>query len=434
MTPIEVGYISLIVLVVLLFSGIHIGVVMGLIGFLGMVFLSNWSAGLGLLKTVPYTTWANYDFSVIPLFLLMGEFCNNGGISEDMYKTAHTILGKLKGGLGMATIGACALFSAVSGSSVAEAAAMCDVALPEMKKYKYDSAIATGSLAAGGTLGVLIPPSVTLVIYGMLTQQSIGKLYTAGVIPGIMQTIMYIALLGFLCYRNPLLGPPGRGSNWKEKLKALESTWIVVVLFLLVIGGMQFGVFSPTEGAGVGAACAFFFAVARRKMNWTRFKNSILETAKTSAMCFFIILGAMILNYFLAVTRLPFELAKTVGSLQLSPYVIWAFIVVLYLVIGALMDEIAMMLLTVPILFPVVTGLGFDPIWFGVMVTLVCEMGMICPPVGIIVFVINGMTPEVSTYTIYRGSLPYVGIQLLQIVVMTAFPAIITWLPAVASI
>ena len=434
MTPIMVGYIGIAILIILLFSGIHIGVAMGIIGFLGMAYLNGWDAGTGILKIVPYTTFANYDFSVIPLFILMGEFCNYGKISEDMYKTAYAWLGRLKGGLGMATIGACALFSAVSGSSVAEAAAMSKIALPEMKRYNYDKATAAGALAAGGTLGVLIPPSITLVIYGMITGTSIGALYTAGIIPGIMQTILYMALLGLLCYRNPLLGPPGQGSTVKEKLKALQKTWIVILLFLLVIGGMQFGVFSPTEGAGIGAACAFFFALARRSMGWAQFKASILDTSMISAMCFFLILGAMMMNYFLAVTRLPYELSQLIANLNLSKYIIWAFVVGLYLILGALMDEIAMLLLTVPILYPVVVSLGFDPIWFGIMVTLACEMGMICPPVGIVVFVINGMEPEFSINTIYRGALPYVGILLFQIAIMTAIPAIITWLPTVARI
>lgn len=431
MAPLLVGYIGIAVLIIFLFSGIHIGVVMGFIGFLGIAYLINWGAAMGILQTVPYVTFAKYDFTVIPLFLLMGEFCFQGGISGDLYETAHKIFGKLRGGLAVSTVGACAAFGAVSGSGIATASTMATVALPEMKKYNYDPSLATGTLAVGGTLGILIPPSIPMVIYGMITEQSIGQLYVAGVIPGVMQTALFIGMILFLCWRNPLLGPPGPSSSLLEKVKSLKNVWIVVVLFLLVIGGMELGVFSPTEGAGIGAVGAFFFAVARRRLGWKQFKASVLEATKTSAMIFFIIVGAMILNAFLAVTRLPFELSAFVGSLPISRYIIWFLIVIMYVILGALMDEIGMLLLTVPILFPIITALGFDPIWFGIMIVIICEMGMICPPVGINVFVIKGMAQDVPTYTIYRGILPFLYVDLFQMLILTAFPAIVLWLPTV---
>jgi C4-dicarboxylate transporter, DctM subunit len=432
MTPIAVGYISVVLLIVLLFSGLHIGVVMGLLGFLGMSYLSGWSAGLGVLKTVPYTTWASYDFSVIPLFILMGEFCFHGDISGDMYTTAHKFLGSLKGGLAMATIGACALFAAVCGSSMATAATMSTVALPEMKKHHYDPALATGTLAAGGTIGILIPPSVIMVVYGMLTEQSIGKLFLAGFLPGIMQAIMFMVVIYFICRRDPLLGPPGPYYSWKERVVSLKNVWIVALLFLLVIGGIYMGVFSPTEGAGIGATGAFLFALARRKLGWKQFKGSLIETVKTTGMIFFILVGAMILGYFFAVTRLPFEFAKLVASFEVSRYLIWAFIVILYLFLGCVMDSLAMVLLTVPILFPLMCGpggLGFDPIWFGIMIVIVVEMGMITPPVGMNVFVIKGMAPDVPTYSIFKGILPFLYMDLVQVVLLTSWPVIILWLP-----
>jgi C4-dicarboxylate transporter, DctM subunit len=432
MEPITVGTIGVIVLILFLFSGLHIGIVMGLIGFLGIIFLAGWDAGLGVLTTVPYATWASFDLSVVPLFILMGEFCFQGNLSNELFASAYKWLGGLKGGLAMATIGACALFAAVSGSSVATAATMATVVLPEMKKYHYHDGLATGTLAAGGTLGILIPPSIYLVIYGMLTEQSIGKLFLAGFAPGILQALLFIAAIGFLCYRNPKMGPSGPHTSLLEKLKSLKNIWIVVLLFLLVIGGINLGWFSPTEGAGIGAIGAFLFALLRGKLGWKGFKDSLVETIKTSGMIFFIMLGALILGYFFAVTRLPNELATAVAGLHVSRYIIWGVLVVIYLFLGCIMDSMAMVLLTVPILFPVMCGpggLGFDPIWFGVMVVIVVEMGLITPPVGINVFVIKGMAPEVPTYTIFKGIVPFLLMDVLEIIILTALPGIITFLP-----
>jgi C4-dicarboxylate transporter DctM subunit len=436
MEPITIGYIGIGVLIILLFSGMHIGVVMALIGFFGMVYLSGWPAGLGVLKTVPYATFSTYDFTVIPLFVLMGEFCFHGNISGDLYAAAHKFLGGLKGGLAMATIGACAAFAAVSGSSMATAATMSTVALPEMRKHKYNMSMATGTLAAGGTIGILIPPSVIMVIYGMLTQTSIGKLFLAGFIPGIMQAIMFILVIAFLCWRNPSWGPAGDKTSLLEKLKSLKGVWIVLLLFFIVIGGIYFGFFSPTEGAAMGAAGAFIFALARKKLNFKQFRSSLLETTKTTGMIFFIMVGAMMLGYFFAVTRLPSEIAATIGGLELNKYVIWAGIILLYLFLGCLMDSLAMVLLTVPILFPLMcgpSGLGFDPVWFGIMIVIVVEMGMITPPVGMNVFVIKGMAPDIPTYSIFKGILPFLYADIVQVAILTAFPVVVLFLPSVLN-
>jgi len=432
MDPAIVGYIGIGVLILLLFTGLHIGVVMGLVGFAGMVYLSGWSAGLGVLKTTPYLTFASFDFSIIPLFILMGEFCYQGQISSDLFKTAYTFFGRMRGGLAMATIGACAAFAAVSGSGIATAATMTTVALPEMKNHHYDMGLATGTLAAGGTIGVLIPPSVIMVIYGMLTQQSIGRLFLAGFIPGIIQAVMFIGIIMYICWRNPALGPSGPGAGFWEKIKTLRNTWVVILLFLLVIGGINFGIFSISEGAGVGAVGAFLFSLIRRKMSWKGIKTSILETVKISGMIFFIMLGAIILSYFLAVTRLPSELSAQITGLSVNRYVIWFFVLLLYVFLGCIMDEIGMILLTVPILYPLMCGpggLGFDPIWFGIMIVIVCEMGMIVPPVGMNVFVIKGMVPEVPTFQIYKGVLPFLYMDFLAIALLTALPVIVFWLP-----
>jgi len=432
MEPVTLGYISVGVLILLLFSGLHIGIVMSLIGILGILYLAGWDAALGILNCVPYSTWASFDLCMVPLFILMGEFCFQGNLSKDLFSSAYKFLGSLKGGLAMATIGACALFAAVSGSSVATAATMATVVLPEMKKYNYDDSLSTGTLAAGGTLGILIPPSIYLVIYGMITQQSIGKLFLAGFIPGVLQALMFIAAIAILCYRNPRMGPAGPAVSWWEKIKSLKNIWIVVLLFLLIIGGINLGWFSPNEGAGIGAMGAFLFALARRKMSWQAFKNSLTETIKTTGMVFFIFLGAMILGYFFAMTRLPNELSNTVASLHISRYLVWAVIVLVYLFLGCVMDSMAMVLLTVPILYPLMCGaggLGFNPIWFGIMIVIVVEMGLITPPVGINVFVIKGMAPDVPTYTIFKGIVPFLMMDILEIIILTVLPGIVTFLP-----
>lgn len=431
MTPLTIGYIGIVVLIILLFSSVHIGVVMGLLGFLGMALLSGWPAALGVLKTVPYTTFADYGFSVIPLFILMGEFCFVAGISGDLYQTVHKFLGNLRGGLAMATIGACAGFAAVSGSSMATAATMATVSLPEMKRYKYDPALATGTLAAGGTIGILIPPSIPMVIYGILTEQSIGKLFLAGFIPGILQALLFIVAIGIVCKANPLVGPPGPKTSLWHKIVSLKDTWIVIALFALVIGGLYAGIFSPTEAAGVGACGAFFFAVGRRRLGWKEFRAALLDTAKTTAMIFFIVVGAMILGYFLAVTRLPFEMATFMGTLPVNRYVVWVLIVILYLFLGCIMDSLAMILLTVPILFPVMRALGFDPIWFGIMIVIMVEIGMITPPVGMNVFVIAGMATDVPTYSIFRGIIPFLIMDIVLVVILTVWPQIVLVLPSI---
>jgi C4-dicarboxylate transporter DctM subunit len=322
MTPLQVGGIGVIVLLVLLFSRMPIGFVMALVGFAGFAYLSGFEGGLGVLRTVVYSTFANYDLSVIPLFLLMGAFCYYAGLSRDLYDMVHSWLGRLRGGLAMATVGACAGFAAISGSSLATAATMGTVALPEMKRFHYDDRLATGAVAAGGTIGILIPPSVILILYGVITEQSIGKLFLAGFIPGVLEAVFYMVTIYILCRSNPQLGPPGPRTSIIKKIASLKNTWIVLALFVLVIGGIYLGVFSPTEAAGVGAFGAFVFGLARRRLGWKAFKDSLVGTGKTTAMIFIIILGAMILGYFLAVSRIPFVLADYAGALAVNRYVI----------------------------------------------------------------------------------------------------------------
>ncbi|MBA7495801.1 C4-dicarboxylate TRAP transporter large permease protein DctM [subsurface metagenome] len=429
MTPLTIGFIGIGVLFILLLSRMPIGLVMGLVGFAGFAYLKGLDPALGVLRTVPYRTFADYGFTIIPLFILMGSFCFYAGLSKDLYGAVHNWIGQLRGGLAMATVGACASFAAVSGSSLATAATMGTVALPEMKRYKYDDRLATGCVAAGGTIGILIPPSVGLVIYGILTEQSIGKLFLAGFFPGVLEAVFYMITIYILCRRNPLMGPPGPRTSFMQKIISLRETWIVLALFVLVIGGLYFGVFSPTEAAGVGAFGAFVFGVARRRLGWQALKGSFVETGKTTGMIFVIILGAMILGYFLAVSRLPFELASFISALPVSRYIILGIILVFYLILGCVMDSLAMMLLTVPIFFPLVMALGFDPIWFGIIIVRTMEIGLITPPVGLNVYIIKGVAKDVSMQTIFRGIVPFLMADVCHVALLVAVPQISLFLP-----
>jgi tripartite ATP-independent transporter DctM subunit len=403
---------------------------MGFMGFIGFAYLVGIGPALGLLKTVPYTTFASHSLSVIPLFILMGAFSFSAGISKDLYEAVYKWLGNLRGGLAMATVGACACFASISGSSMATAATMGTVALPEMKKYKYDLALATGSVAAGGSMGILIPPSVILIIYGIITEQSIGKLFLAGFIPGVMEAFFYMLVIAVLTKFNPSLGPRGPKTNFVEKLRALSKTWEVLVLFLVVIGGIYLGVFTPTEAAGIGAFGAFGFALLKRRLTWGVFKKSLSDTIRTTVMVFAIILGAMLLGYFLTVTRIPFDLAGFVAGLPVNRYIILALILFVFLALGCVIDTMAIVLLTVPIFFPLIVNLGFDPIWFGILVVRTTEMGLITPPVGLNVFIIKGVARDVPIGTIFRGIFPFLFADLCQVVLLIAIPQLSLFLPS----
>ncbi len=429
MSPVETGIVGIVILIILLFSGMHIGVGMGLIGFLGFAYLSGFNSALGVLKTVPYSTFSQFDLSVIPLFILMGAFAFNAGLSEDLYRAVYKWLGHLRGGLAMATVGACACFAAISGSSLATAATLGSVALPEMKKYNYDPALATGSVAAGGTIGILIPPSVILVIYGIITELSIGKLFLAGFIPGILEAIFYMITISILTKINPSLGPRGPKTTIGEKFIALSKTWEVFFLFLLVIGGIYLGVFTPNEAAGVGAFGAFIFGLLRKKIKWKNFKESFIDTGKTTGMIFLIIFGAMLLGYFLSVAKLPSELARFVSELPVNRYVILIMILIVFLLLGCIMDSMAIVLLTVPIFYPLILKLGFDPIWFGILVTRMTEIGLITPPVGLNVYIIKGIS-DVPMGTIFKGITPFLIADLCEVALLIAVPELSLFLPS----
>ncbi len=423
------GSVGIGVLLIILFSRMPIAFGMGLTGFLGFAYLVGVGPALGLLKTVPYSTFASHSLSVIPLFILMGAFAFSAGLSKDLYEAAYKVFGNLRGGLAMATVGACACFAAISGSSMATAATMGTVSLPEMKKYNYDPALATGSVAAGGSMGILIPPSVILIIYGIITEQSIGKLFLAGFIPGVMEAVFYMIVIAVITRFKPEMGPRGPRTTFSEKLRALAKTWEVLTLFIVVIGGIYLGIFTPTEAAGIGAFGAFIFAVIKKRMTWAAFKESLSSSIKTSVMVFAIILGAMLLGYFLSVTRIPFDLAGYIGDLHINRYMILVLILLTFIVLGCVIDTMAIILLTVPIFFPLIVQLGFDPIWFGILVVRVTEIGLLTPPVGLNVFVIKGVAPDVPIGTIFRGIVPFLIADFIHVALLIAFPQITLFLP-----
>ncbi len=433
MSPAAIGYLGIFVLLVLILARMHIGISMGLVGFVGFAWIVGWEPALGLIRTVPYTTFASHGMSVIPLFILMGSFAFVAGMSEDLYRTVHKLFGHLRGGLAMATVAACACFAAISGSSLATAATLGKVAMPEMKKYNYDPSLATGSIAAGGSIGILIPPSIILIIYGIITEQSIGKLFLAGFIPGVLEAVFYIITIVVITRKNPELGPPGPRTSAREKFLAFLKTWEVIALFVCVIGGIYLGIFTPTEAAGVGAFCTFMFSVLKGKMTWEKFKTSLADTTQTTGMLFLIVLGAMMLGYFFSVTRLPFELASLVAELPVNRYVILILILLLVLVLGCLMDSLAIILLTIPVFYPLILKLGFNPIWFGIIVVRVTEMGLITPPVGLNVFVIQGITKE-PMETVFRGVFPFLIADICEIVLLICIPQLSLFLPSLMDI
>ncbi len=430
MNLLTIGIIGIIALVVLLYSKMPVGFAMAFLGLIGFGYVVNFDAASSLLARDVWDVFSSYNLTVIPLFVFMGQIAFHAGISRRLYDSAYVLLGHRRGGLAMTTVGACAGFSAICGSTNATAATMATVALPEMKRYGYDMGLATGTVAAAGSLGILIPPSVIFIVYGILTEQSIGKLFAAGIVPGILLCVLFLTTIHLRVRKNPSLAPPGPKTGFREKIRSFVGILEALVLFLLVMGGIFFGFFTPTEAAAVGAFMTLLIAIIRRQLRWIDFIQSLADTTKISCMIMVIVTGAVIFGHFMAITRLPYTLANYVGSLPLGPHAVIGLIILVYLVGGCFMDALAMIMLTIPIFFPVVQTLGFDPIWFGVVIVLVTEMGVITPPVGVNVYVVYGVARDVPLETIFKGVYPMLLALLVCNLFLIVFPQIALWLPS----
>ena len=433
MSPVVTGLVGIGVLLLLFLLRMPVGFAMGFVGVAGFAYLADPGPALSLLAQDIFEQFSSYPLSVIPMFILMGTFAFASGISKRLYETAYTWVGSVRGGLTIATVIACAGFAAICGSTAATAATMGKIALPEMKKYKYDNTLATGTVAASGTLGILIPPSTILIVYGILTEESIGKLFIAGVLPGIMLSLAFVVVVAILCMRNPQLGPPGTPTSWKHKVRAFNGIIEAVILFLLTIGGLFLGWFSPTQAGAIGAGGALVIGLVRRQLTWKNFFEAGKEGLRTSCMVLIIITGATIFGHFMAISTIPFALADWIKNLPIPPVALMGVIIFLYFIGGFFMDSMALVVVTIPIFFPVVMQLGYDPIWFGVIIVLVSEMGVITPPVGVNVFVIKGIAPDVPLYVIFRGIFPFLVTLILMTALLVAFPGIAIFLPSLVS-
>ncbi len=435
MTNIEFGALLFAICLLLIAFRMPVGIAMFVVGGFGFVSLAGWGAFLNLLNTGPFGRVSSYTLSVLPLFLLMGQFATQAGLSRSLFEAARAWVGHRRGGLAISTICGCAAFGAICGSSIATGATMASVALPEMKRYGYSGALATGTLAAGGTLGILIPPSVILVIYAIITEQSVGKLFLAALIPGIIATVGYSAAIACYVRFNPEAGPVAPAVPLRERVRSLGAVWPVAAIFLLVIGGIYLGVFTPTEGAAIGAAATGLVAIVFGRLSWESFVSSLLETAQATAMIFIILISAEIYNGFLALSQIPVELADLLAESGLAPMSILIGILLVYLVLGCVMDSLAMILLTVPVFFPLVTGLDFGfteeeiAIWFGILALIVVEVGLITPPIGLNVYVINSLADGVPLGDSFRGIVPFLLSDFVRVAIILAVPATCLWLP-----
>ena len=429
MDPTLLTLVSFVLLFTLLAFGMPIGFGMGVSALTGTMMLLDSRAALALLGQTVYETAITYDLSVLPMFVLMGYLASGAGLSESLYRACNAWLGHRRGGLALATIGACGAFAAICGSSLATAATMAQVALPEMRRYKYDDRLATGCVAAGGTIGILIPPSVIMVIYGLMTQTSISRLFLAGFLPGFLTVAGFMLTISVVCRRHPEYGPRAERTPYRKRLLALRGVWGSALLFVVVIGGLYAGIFSPTEAAGVGAVGAAILAAINRRLTGKLLLDSLVDTVKTTAMIFTILIGAILFNNFLVLAAIPDLMSSWIAGLPLGKTMILVVILLAYVVLGCLLDALAMILLTIPIFFPIVMALGYDPVWFGIIIVMVVELGLITPPIGMNVFVIKGMVADVPLYTIFAGVTPFIVAQCILIAILVAFPEIALWLP-----
>lgn len=437
MTVILIGFSILLFLILVL--RVPIAFAMGVVGFFGFAVLNGlswdnfdsyrWSVPLSLAANRIMDTAQDYGLSVIPLFILMGNLISRSGLSNELYKASYAFLGHKRGGLAMATVISCGGFSAVCGSSLATAATMSKVAMPAMRRYGYADSLATASIAAGGTLGVLIPPSIILIIYGLLTETSIRELFAAGLVPGILGIILYLGAVKYTIWRDPSAGPVGEKMNWPERLKALKGVRDIFGLFVFVMGGIFLGIFTPTEAAGIGAGGAFVIALLRRSLTWATLFETLAETARTSASLFAIVIGALVFSDFVNRAGLPGILLNFVQSLDVTPIVVILVILAIYIALGMVFESLSMLLLTIPVFFPVVQSLGFDLVWFGIVSVVVTEIGLISPPVGMNVFVLSAVVKDIKTGTIFKGIFPFIGADLIRLALIVFFVQISLWLP-----
>jgi len=431
MSPFAIGIIGVVAFLILLLLKKPVAFAMAVVGFLGFSAITSLSSGLHMVSTELYNNFASYSLSVIPMFVWMGYLAYHSGIGTDLYNFAYKMIGHWPGGLAVATQLACAIFGAVCGSNTATAATMGAITLPEMRKYKYEDSLSTASIAAGGVMGMIIPPSVIFIVYGMATEQSIGRLFLSGIIPGIILMLLFIGVILLRCTRNPDLGPKGPKAGGKERLTSLrKGLGETIAIFGISMGGLVFGWFTPTEAGAVGVGGVLLVSVLRKRMSWKKLVSSLKDTTRTSSMIMLIIAGAMMFGRFMAVSRLPFELANWTSSLQMPAFLIMGIVIVIYLILGTAIDGLAMIVLTIPIFYPVVVGtLGYDPIWFGVIIVLVVALAEASPPVGMNVFIIKGIAKDISIETIFRGMWPFLICVLVLIAILIAFPPVATFLP-----
>ena len=421
-----VGFAAIFGLAVL---RIPLAFAMGLVGFAGIWFTRGFDPALASTAQVVYETGFAYTLSVIPLFILMGNFVARAGLAHELFEAAYAFIGHVRGGLAHATIAACAGFGAICGSSIATAATMSKVAYPSMKKLGYSDALSTGTMAAGGTLGIMIPPSTIMVIYGIITETNIGKLFAAGVIPGLLSAALLMGAIVVMTSRDPEHAPAGQRHTWAQRWRALRGIWGVAVLVVVVLGGIYGGFFTATEGAGFGAAGAFLFALGRRRLTWATLFQVLVESARTTAMLFTLLIAATIFANFVNFTTMPGHLKDWITHLGLAPTMVIVAMMVIYIVLGTVMEELTMVLLTIPLFFPIVTSLGFDPVWFGVLIVMIVQIGLISPPVGMNLFVLNSLLPGVGLGTIFRGCWPFVAVMVMVLGILIAFPQLSLWLP-----
>jgi C4-dicarboxylate transporter DctM subunit len=428
-SPTTIGVIGIIVLVAIFFTRMPVAYVMTLVGYVGFSYIISPNAGLKLVARDFYDIFSSYGLTVIPMFVLMGQLAFNAGIGRKLYDFFYAFIGNIRGGLAMATVAACCAFGTVSGSSPSTAATFAVVGLPEMRRYGYGGRLASGCVASGGSLGILMPPSVVMIVYGILTEQSIGKLFVAGILPAIFMSILFIIAIYIYATIAPKEGPAGEKLSSRERILSLSNLADILVIFVIVMGGLFTGFFTPTEAGAVGSFAVLVTALVRRSLSWTGFVQSCYETLRTACMIFLLVAGAMVFGHFLAVTRIPFQLATWVTSYNLPNWGVIFLIVLVYLIGGCFIDALALIMLTIPIFYPVVTNLGYDPIWFGVIIVLVTQMGVITPPVGINVYVVNGIDKSIPLEDVFIGSMPFLIALVAGTAVMVFWPESVTWLP-----